>query len=188
MNIDNVTDNIKFWKTVKPFISEKRHNTQNILLVEGENIISTNKEVADTMNNFFSCATKSLDIPSNFYLTNFTNLDDLIDQIKYKYKSNPSIIKIKENFGTSESFSFMEISYTEMEHELSKVNVKKSTTFKNIPTKLLKDTSDICCDTLLEIINKNIKNNIFPNELKLADVTPVFKKGDATNAKKLSSC
>ena len=82
LNIDKITDNIKFWKTVKPFISEKRHNTQNILLVERENIISTDKEVADTMNNFFSCAAKSLDIPSNSYLTNFTNLDDPIDQIK----------------------------------------------------------------------------------------------------------
>ena len=114
------------------------------------------------MNKFFSCAAKYLDIPSNSYLKNFTNLDNPpMDnptvQIKYKYKSDPSIINIKENFGTSASFSFMESLYIEMDNELNKVNVKKSTTFKNIPTKLLKDTSDICCDTLLEIINKNIK-------------------------------
>ena len=110
------------------------------MLVEGENIISTDKEVVDTMNNFFSYAEKSLDIPSNSYLINFTNLDDPIDQIKYKYKSHRSIIKIMENFGNSAQFSFMEISYTEMEHELNKANVKKFTTFKNIPTKSLKDT------------------------------------------------
>ena len=37
--------------------------------------------------------------------------------------------------------------------------------------------------TFLYDINNEIKNNNFPDELKLADVTPIFKKGDKTNAK-----
>ena len=63
------------------------------------------------------------------------------------------------------------------------MDAKKATTFQNISTKLLKETSDILCQDLLKIINNDINNCNFPNELKLADITPVFKKGDATNAK-----
>ena len=47
----------------------------------------------------------------------------------------------------------------------------------------MKETSDILCQDLLNIINNDINNCNFPNELKLADITPVLKKGDSTNAK-----
>ena len=63
------------------------------------------------------------------------------------------------------------------------MDAKKSTTDKNIPIKHLKETSDICCDILTEIINNEIKNNTFPDELKLADITPIHKRGDATRTK-----
>ena len=102
--------------------------------------------------------------------------------IAERYNSTTSIIKIKETFDTSQ-FSFKKISYSEIENEIKELNGKKATTFKNIPIKLLKETSDICCSALLKIINNEIENNNFPDELKLADVTPVLKKGDATNVK-----
>ena len=63
------------------------------------------------------------------------------------------------------------------------MDAKKSTMDKNIPIKHLKETSDICCDILSEIINNEIKNNTFPDELKLADITPIHKIGDATRTK-----
>ena len=55
------------------------------------------------------------------------------------------------------------------------MDAKKSTTDKNIPIKHLKETSHICCDIFSEIINNEIKNNKFPDELKLADITPIHK-------------
>ena len=61
------------------------------------------------------------------------------------------------------------------------LNNKKNGTFGNIPTKLLNEVSDICAPALNDIWNNEIiTQKCFPNNLKLADVTPVFKKEDAS--------
>ena len=75
------------------------------------------------------------------------------------------------------------VELNEVEDLTKKLNIKKGTTFKNIPPKILKENADICCPILKKIVNDTFKSNEFPKELKLADVTPVFKKGDATNVK-----
>ena len=56
LDINNVTDNKMFWSTVKPFFSDKSNTGKNISLIDGDNIISTEKQVAETMNIFFSNA------------------------------------------------------------------------------------------------------------------------------------
>ena len=50
-----------------------------------------------------------------------------------------------------------------------------------IPTKLLKENQDICKTYLLNALNKCIRESTFPKELKLADITPVYKKDDKTS-------
>ena len=65
-NIDTkqITDNKKFWKTVKPLFSEKITEKRSIILVDDNEIISKDKKVADTLNEFFSNSVKPL-LPSN---------------------------------------------------------------------------------------------------------------------------
>ena len=82
---------------------------------------------------------------------------------------NKNIVKLKE------------ISSSDVEHELKSLNSKKANTFKNIPPKLLKENFDICNDTILRVINNGIRTSQFPNDLKLADVTPIFKKVDSSD-------
>ena len=48
----------------------------------------------------------------------------------------------------------------------------------NIPTKMLKDNKDICTIILTTDIKRCIRDSIFPNNLKYADITPVFKNED----------
>ena len=61
------------------------------------------------------------------------------------------------------------------------LNNKKNGTFGNIPTKLLKEVSDIGAPALNDILNKEITTQkCFPNNLKLADVTCKFKKENAS--------
>ena len=81
-------------------------------------------------------------------------------------------------------FCFKNVTLKAIENEISNLNSSKQGTFKNIPTKCLKESSDICSKYLLNIWNNEIvRNGYFPDKLKLADVTPVFKKDDATQAK-----
>ena len=46
-----------------------------------------------------------------------------------------------------------------------------------------KNTLEVCGPVLVNLFNDSIKDGHFPNKLKLADITPVFKKDDATCAK-----
>ena len=80
-------------------------------------------------------------------------------------------------------FSFTEVSISEIEKELRELNFNKATTFGNVPTKILKQSSTSCSDTLQKLFNDALKDGYFPDKLKCADVTPVFKKDDPTKAK-----
>ena len=40
-NLKNYTDNKKFWKTMKPFRTDKGVHSQQISLIENEKILST---------------------------------------------------------------------------------------------------------------------------------------------------
>ena len=61
------------------------------------------------------------------------------------------------------------------------LNNKKNGTFGDIPTKRLKEVSDIYAPALNDIWNnETITQKSFPNNLKLTNVTPVFKKEDAS--------
>ena len=59
-----------------------------------------------------------------------------------------------------------------------KLSSKKATGKGNIPAKILKDRLCVYIKELTTIINNCLKDGLFPNELKLADVSPVFKKDD----------
>ena len=48
--------------------------------------------------------------------------------------------------------------------------------YSDIPTKLIKENSDICSKFICESINNSIKSSIFPSCLKHANVTPLHKK------------
>ena len=57
-----ITDNRMFWKTVKPLLSEKHFSSNKITLLEDDEIISKDSEVAETLNLFFSNVVETLNI------------------------------------------------------------------------------------------------------------------------------
>ena len=52
MDVKNVTDNKKFWKTIKPKFSNKFKTANTIILVEDEKILLDEKTIANTFNNY----------------------------------------------------------------------------------------------------------------------------------------
>ena len=81
------------------------------------------------------------------------------------------------------TFNFLPISILDMHNEICNLDTSKAYQKDNIPPKLLKDNNDICSIVLSSDINRCIHNGNFPNNLKNADITPTFKKGD-----RLSKC
>ena len=62
LNEKDVSDNKTFWKTVKPFFSDKIISKEQILLVENDEIVSKDGKIAESLNSFFSSIVKNLKI------------------------------------------------------------------------------------------------------------------------------
>ena len=125
------------------------------------------------MNDFFSNAVNKLNIKG--YSTECTSqiktLDPILNAI-LKFKEYPSVIKIREQLNVIEKFSFSKTKEEDITAKIKRLDKNKPTTFNNIPTKLLKQTNDICAPLLTKIYNDfKVKSN-FPEALKMADITP----------------
>ena len=54
INVESISDNKKFWKTIKPFFSNKGLITNNMRLVENNEIVREEEIIANIMNNYFT--------------------------------------------------------------------------------------------------------------------------------------
>ena len=56
------------------------------------------------------------------------------------------------------------------------LNHKKATLSNDIPTKIIQQFNDIFTDFLYNNFNSCLESGMFPDELKLAEVVPVYVK------------
>ena len=91
LNEKNIIVNKKFWQTVKPFRSEKIKSREKITLVEKEELVSSESDVAQRFNQFFSNIVKNLDITKcvvgDTLHLNLKNHPILMAILKYRYLS-----------------------------------------------------------------------------------------------------
>ena len=100
-----------------------------------------------------------------------------VDEAIVKFDNHPSIISIKEKVDVKQRFSFSKISAETIKYEIDHLDQKKPGTLKNISSEQLKKVIDIVSEPLMHIWNNEIvQNKIFPANLKLADISPIFKK------------
>ena len=178
LDLKKITDNKRFWNTIKPLFSNGSGKSGKITLVENEEIITDDKDIAETFNNFFVDTVSSLDIQGNKALENNTDgiTDPVLKAVK-RFEDHPSVLEIKKNVTLNTEFSFSEVTIEEMSTEIDELKVNKSGTYMNIPTSRLKEAKDIVAEPLMQIWNiEIIKNKKFPSKLKLADIIPIFKK------------
>ena len=174
-----ITDNKKFWKAVKPYISDKVLTSDNIILIDKDEICEDDKNVANIFNDFFSTVVKNLNIPNiGDHLKQDVCESVSVDQAIKQYEMHPSILKIKENIGEHNNFSFHPIDMESVAREIMLLNTSKATPKDSIPPRILKDNYDIFAYKISIDFNFALISGTFPNNLKHADVAPVFKKGD----------
>ena len=75
------------------------------------------------------------------------------------------------------SFKFTSITLQETIDALNEIKFKKSSGFDGISIRLLKDASNIVAEPLVNIFNVSLQRAIFPDDWKLAKLTPIFKEG-----------
>ena len=184
LDMTNYTDNKTFWRTVKPFLSDKGNLSKKINLKEGEEIVSDEGKVAEILKTYFSESANSLEIQDNSYILNQNHhILDPIERVLFKYRDHPSILQINKRV-VGRNFRFSNITKEDLLGEINSLDSKKANTSHSIPVKSLKETFDMTGDYLHEIINKDISNSHFPDMLKLAEILPLHKEGDVMNKTK----
>ena len=165
---------------MKPFFSNKGNLGPNIKLVEKNELIQNDQETANKLNTFFKDTVSNLEVNENPYIINHVSGDilNLVEKCINKYQFHPSILLIKNRIKIQNLFSFHAIERNDMMRELLKIDPKKATTGNSIPSKTLKLSADISADILQNLFNDMLITGNFPDNMKLADITPVFKKKD----------
>ncbi len=116
-------------------------------IMDGNNIITNKTDIANKFNSFF---------------TNVgTNLSN-------KITIPNKIVNFK--------FNFYNIGEANIRHLIDKLAPKTSLGFDGLSSKLLKSIEDAVIKPIAIIINQMINTVIFPNQLKMAKIVPVYKK------------
>ena len=144
------------------------------MLIENDKLISEEPLLAKTMHEYFTNITENLNLkPSHVFQ---------IPKILLTFiKITSVLLKLSQSNLEFEPFHFQRISSNELKNEILNLNNKKATREGDIPVNLLKESIDTYLPVLTEIINSSFEQNEFPNELKLADIIPIFKKKDPLN-------
>ena len=79
------------------------------------------------------------------------------------------------------AFNFTYTNSDEVRILINNLKPKQSAGHDSISSKLLKDIGHIIAPTLSVIINQSLYTEIFPKQLKIAKVIPLFKKGEETS-------
>ena len=149
----------KTWDTINSLMGSKK--SQNLLgdLVSQGETLTTDVEKANAFNDFFCSIGNKLDaeLPSSTLSPTF-------------YCSSQSL----------NSFFFMApVTEDECSFVISKLKFTKCN-LNTIPTYIFIKIRDLICQPLSQIINSSFDLGIFPSSLKIARLTPVFKKGETS--------
>ena len=185
LDVKILQDNRKFWKKVKPLFSAKlKVLEKNIVILEGEDIVSDNLKVAEKLNNFFIEAVENLGIEHFEIEEIHTESSDIIDDILKQYQNHPSILKINENVKLDGKFTFKDIGERNVNEAIYSMDPKKACVDNDIPAKVLRGSGTVIASFLSKMFNTSKNEGVFPSSLKEGTVIPINKKTTRTIVKK----
>ena len=144
-------------------------NGNNIILREGDNTVVDNNAVCEIFNDYFANIASSI---------GFEDEIECIDSAIKKHNSHSSVMKIKASMDELKTFNFRSVCPEEINQKLKSIDIKKATGCDNIPGKILRLAHNELSIPLTSLINNCMKSNVFPDIMKLADVSPNYKKSD----------
>ena len=115
-----ISDNKKFRRTVKPFLSDKTLFNAKVTLTEDVEIISSENEIAHVLDTFFSNIVSNLNLPeypiSNPY---YNKVRDPVLKAILKYKNHPSMKVIERVQKSKDLNNFSNVERKEICQKLS---------------------------------------------------------------------
>ena len=154
-------DSKKTWQIMKEIngkLKQKAINLPKILKI-GSNTLSNKNDIAKEFNNFF------------------TNVGPkLAEKIPLVQQSFEDYLSQSET-----SMDNDELSFEEFETAFKSLKRNKASGVDDLSCNVIIDTYDYIKLPLFNIFQTSIREGVFPDKLKIAKVTPVFKAGDATS-------
>ena len=95
LNIKEIGNNKTFWKTVRPYFSDKDNKSSKIILIENNIVIADEKRVSELMNKYFINITKKLNLKALII-----NTTDDIQSLTKNYENHISTRKFKFSYLT----------------------------------------------------------------------------------------
>ncbi len=134
--------------------------------------MSNTKDVCNVFKEYFINTANDMSEPDHI------DIEGPLDDILSAYKNHPSINKIKwrHNVNDDEQFEIQALTQVDIFKKLSSLNSRKACGYDGQLVHLLKLGAPIPSFTLLPILNNAIEQNVFPTDLKYAEVTPLYKK------------
>ena len=153
-------DSRKLWKLVNKIIGKNNNKTETIDSLRLDNILKHDPDsITNGLCNFFSNIGETY---AKKIGQSETNINEYIGQID----SNP------------QSLFFSPTTQHEIKELILKLPMKISSGYDNISNVLLKKLCASITSPLSIIFNKSLEEGIFPEDMKLADVVPLFKSKD----------
>ena len=145
------------WHIINICIGKQSDKTNIINYIKAGNIdIYDSKQIADEMGQFFSTigSIYAKKIPASN-----TKINDYLKVIPRNVKN----IFLKPTNGD------------EVKMLISKLPNKKSSGYDNIDNILLKSIKNVVSENLTSLFNLSMSNGVFPEQMKLAEVVPLYK-------------
>ena len=158
LNEKDIIDNKKFWHTVKPFLSQKLKSREKITLVEKEELVSSESDVAQRFNLFFSNIVKNFDIPK--YVVGDTlhlNLKNHpILMAILKYRDHPSIITINRFRYQTVPFHFSHNDKKTVLKIIRSLSKNKASEERDMPVRVVNENAEYFAEIICSQFNESI--------------------------------
>ena len=148
----------QFFQTFKPFISNKCKDERNIHIKINDRVEKDQRIVAEEFAECFS--------------TMVIKADSAEEKDFHDHPSVKAIRKANENT----SFQFRLMTVGEATKELTNLDIKKTSGWDMLPSKVLKLSSETLAPSITELYNNCIEQSTWPTKWKKGEWIPVFKR------------
>ena len=135
-------------------------------------------EIAKTFNKHFAETVEKL-IAFEWHSINEDLTEETVTKIIKKFKNHPSVLKIKIKYLIQEKLFFQPVSVKDVENIIKNIPSNKASG-GDMPIQILKQ-SGFTYQILTGCINNAINKGVFPDSLKIANITLAHKKDELTN-------
>ena len=158
--IQNKNDIRKTWEIIRSAINNPPSNIfPSYVQTDSDHHITNKKEMADYFNSFFTNIGKKLAL-------------EIDSKYNYDFK------KYLSTSAPNSKFNFSQTTENEINKVISELKSKHSTGIDNITSIFVKTYRHVLIKLLSLIVNQSLQTGIFPDNLKIAKVLPIYKGKD----------